>query len=557
MNKEIGINLESLFDLSAKLNTEASEEFIHNSVLLSLMGKLAVLKSAVFAHDGEKFTKSVIKGQCNITQIPTKLPKKMVMVNEVNNIALKENGFKYIIPLLDDDKFLAVILLGDKISGKPVTKIEKEYIKLVSSIASISIKNSRNINKLKAQKFQAEKKSQLLESIFSISREFSSILDNEKIINLLKYSLMGQLLVNKFALVLAADDKIELVVNLFDESPNQNFINRVTELARVDTPDNLYFKDEISDEEYNYLNAVGVGVLSPMQVQGNSRAWLVLGKKLNGEEFTNDNLSFIESVGNLAINALENNRLIKEEIARKQLESEMNLAFEIQQRLLPDKNPMIKGYDIAGFSKPSRTVGGDYYDFIQIDDNNCFIVIADVSGKGLPAAMIMANLQSTLRVLVPLKLELKDIILNINKLLYENTAPDKFVTLFCGVLNHQDGSFEYINAGHNPPYLISNNSHNQLKEGGLILGLLDSGIDYQIGKVKLNQKDMIFLFTDGVNEAQDSELNEFGNDNLISFIKYSKDLGSEKMLKALSERLMAHSSGNQFDDITAISIKKL
>ena len=174
---------------------------------------------------------------------------------------------------------------------------------------------------------------------------------------------------------------------------------------------------------------------------------------------------------------------------------------------------------LAGKSIPSRAVGGDYFDFVKLNQYETLIIIADVSGKGLPAALLMANVQAAIRVLAPLKLTLKEIINQINSLVFQNTSPDKFITFFAGILNNQKNTFTYINAGHNPPIHISKDKDvTMLTEGGLILGFLSDNFEYFVGEVSLNRGDMICMFTDGVTEAQDIHTNEYSEERLLEFV---------------------------------------
>ena len=197
-----------------------------------------------------------------------------------------------------------------------------------------------------------------------------------------------------------------------------------------------------------------VNVISPIYFKNKIRGAILIGKSMLKQDLNDEDKLFIEYIGNTAIAALENERLFQEEVKKKQLESELNLALDIQRGLFPSEPITLNSYSIDGKSLPSKQVGGDYYDHIKIDENRYFVLIADVSGKGMPAAMIMANLQAALRVLVKLDLPLLDIILNLNYIVFSNTSQDKFVTFFGGILNIKENTFEYINAGHNPPLLF-------------------------------------------------------------------------------------------------------
>jgi sigma-B regulation protein RsbU (phosphoserine phosphatase) len=274
---------------------------------------------------------------------------------------------------------------------------------------------------------------------------------------------------------------------------------------------------------------------------------------MSKKELSDEDLLFIDYLGNTAIAALENERLFQEELKKKQLESELNLALEIQKGLFPSEAIEIENYSIYGRSIPSKQVGGDYYDHIQIDENRYFILIADVSGKGMPAAMIMANLQAALRVLVKLGLPLLDIIINLNHIVYSNTSQDKFVTFFGGILDTKKNTFEYINAGHNPPYLFRDGKVINLDKGGLFLGLMDGGFPYESEEIKLEDNDFIILYTDGITEAMNTKNEEFGDDNLIDICQ--KNTSRLELLDDIIEKVKLFSYGSsQYDDITMLAL---
>lgn len=554
------INLKSLFDLSEKLNSAFEEKFIFNSVLLSLMGKFAITKAAVFLPDNRTLKQLIIKGECNITKaeiFDVDSFQELDINNNKQRVFLK-CGYRYVLPIRDSNNILALVFLGKKVTEKQLSEIEFEYAKLVSTIASIAINNTKNYDQVLKEKVKAEQKSQLLETLFSITKDFSLLLTKDKILNMLTYNLMGQLMVNRFAVILKDDNNNpEIITNRFDKEPSLSMLREITKLEKCATIAKLFELEKLDKNEYHFLNSIKAGVLSPMQVSGESKGWIVIGEKLNGEKFTDENLQFIEAISNTAITALENERLVEEEIRRKQLENEMNLALDIQKGLLPKQSPNLENYDIYGTSIPSRSVGGDYFDHIKFEENKYLILIADVSGKGLPAAMIMANLQSSLRLLAPMNLNLNKVVNSVSKLLFENTSSDKFVTMFIAILDTDKNELEYINAGHNPPLLLKNGElHEKLSAGGLILGLLEDDFNYESGKIKFEAGDLLFLYTDGITENKNSRDEEFGEERLQEYLESNYEKNSEGILKELIKEMKLFSYGSsQYDDITAIALK--
>ena len=207
---------------------------------------------------------------------------------------------------------------------------------------------------------------------------------------------------------------------------------------------------------------------------------------------------------------------------------------------------------------PPSKWGGDYYDFIPLSKHEMLVAIADVSGKGMPASLLMANVQAALRALAPLRLELPDMTERINAIVYQNTGADKFITFFCGIINSKDSTFTYVNAGHNPPMLLrSDGSVSELNEGGIILGILDFTPPYKQGTVTLSDGDVLLLYTDGVSEAMDTQNVEFSEAQTCNVLKESSGESACTIVKHIIEKVQTHAGdAPQSDDITLAVVKK-
>ncbi|MDX9790189.1 MAG: PP2C family protein-serine/threonine phosphatase, partial [Candidatus Kapabacteria bacterium] len=307
----------------------------------------------------------------------------------------------------------------------------------------------------------------------------------------------------------------------------------------------------------NRVETLQIQVAAPMIVQGSVRGLLILGKKLNGTEFSDENLLFIEALGNSAILAMENERLFREELEKKRIEGELAIALEIQRNLLPDKSPKLNNFEISGTSIPSRHVGGDLYDYVDLGDGRLLVAIADVSGKGIPASLIMANFQAALSALASAGLDLKDILQRINRLLCKNTAPDKFVTSFFCIIDDNTKKIYYINAGHNPPYFRkSDGTITPLTKGGLIIGFLDMQLNYESDVIDFDKDDLLVLYTDGVTEAENLRREEYGEERLKKLIYNINKHSPDECIELIVGDVNEFSSGTlQRDDITLVIIK--
>ena len=550
------INLESLIDFSAKLNEIKDEKLILNSALLAMMGKLKIIKGCVFElNDTNEYVASIQKGYNPAAENLSFNYNQITNDSQTSKKYLKKIGYQYCIPVNYNESTFAYICLGKKIDGKKISKVEKFYCKLISNITAIAIQNIKQYKEIIAANKQLELRNQLLDTLFEMSKDFNLILSKNEIVKILSFRLMGQLLVSRFAIILFdSNDKFELINNRLDLKINTQLIKSINNINSTV----LISEANLSKKIIEKLTDSEVSVISPMMVQGNLKGILLVGKKLNNEEYSQENLDFIESLGNLAILALENARLFNEEIEKKRLQSELNLAYEIQTNLFPREIPEHQDYELVGFSIPSRHIGGDYYDFIQIEDSKILVAIADISGKGIPAALLMSNLQASLRTLAPMKLDLKQLLKRLNKVIYDNTTADKFVTFFCGILDLNKHTFEYVNAGHNPPYYYNKSGiKKELTEGGIILGIFEDYDNYSIGHLDLLPGDGVFLFTDGITEARNEKDEEYSENNLKKIVLNFSNSSAKKLKNMVIEDLKRF-QGNaaQSDDVTLAIIKR-
>jgi serine phosphatase RsbU (regulator of sigma subunit)/CRP-like cAMP-binding protein len=274
--------------------------------------------------------------------------------------------------------------------------------------------------------------------------------------------------------------------------------------------------------------------------------------------FTRDDENFIRALSIHAAIAIENARLYEEEKAYRQIREEVRLAAKIQLDLLPKTFPEINGYDIAGKTIPAQEVGGDYFDFIPLQDDQLAICLGDVSGKGLPASLLMANLQATLRGQSFGKCSPKDCLSRSNSLLYRSTSPDKFVTIFYCHLDTKKHQLTYSNAGHDNPFLLTHTKKiRRLKKGGIVLGVLDK-YPYEEESIKLQRGEILVIYTDGIAEAMNSKGDMFGEDRISALLKGNQNTASEKIIDVIFEAVKKFAgSAPQSDDITMVVVKRL
>jgi len=262
---------------------------------------------------------------------------------------------------------------------------------------------------------------------------------------------------------------------------------------------------------------------------------------------------------------IDNARLTERMVLQERLRRELALAAEVQQRLLPSRPPSCVAMEVAGFCEPARGVGGDYYDFINFDNRQLGLAIADVAGKGMPAALLMSTVQATLRSLtarngspVPVTPELSQIVGKLNRLLFDSTNGEHYVTFFYAMFDQATQLLTYVNAGHNPPLYLragSDDGFRQLTAGGLVAGAFEHAA-YEQETVQMRSNDLLFLYTDGLTEALNLTGEEFGTNRMMETLKSISSLPVIQIRDEFVKRVKEWCFGMPlYDDLTFVVMK--
>lgn len=276
-------------------------------------------------------------------------------------------------------------------------------------------------------------------------------------------------------------------------------------------------------------------------------------------EFTVEDLNLLTVMANIAAIRIEHARLIEAEQAKRLLDRELERAAEIQRSLLPAKTPDVAGFDLAVYNTSCRTVGGDYYDFLGYADGRIAIVIADVSGKGMPAALLMSSLQARMQVLFEKPDELAKQVARLNRITAANCPNNCFISLFIAVLDPPTGEMRYCNAGHNPPLLLRKNQEvERLGATGILLGIL-ADATYEEKACRLHSDELLLLFSDGITEARNPDCDEeFGEHRLIALMKREPQRAAAEFVEELKTELSSFAGpAAALDDMTALAVRRL
>ncbi len=273
--------------------------------------------------------------------------------------------------------------------------------------------------------------------------------------------------------------------------------------------------------------------------------------------FTREDESVLAGLSVHAAIAIENARLYEQEKALMRMREEVRLAAAIQHELLPKKFPSLRGYDIAGRSIPAQLVGGDYYDFIPMEHDRLAICLGDVSGKGLPAALLMSNVQATLRGQTLLNSSVSECIGRSNTLIYRSTSDERFVTLFCAVLDPVRHRLTFSNAGHDRPFLLTKNKKVQrLKTGGIVLGVMEK-FPFEEETITLGEDDLLVIYSDGIAEAMNEREELFGEEQIERVIRKHRKGTAAEIIDHIVAAARAHAGKYpQSDDMTIVVLKR-
>ncbi len=308
--------------------------------------------------------------------------------------------------------------------------------------------------------------------------------------------------------------------------------------------------------ELQCLAAAQVRLAAALRTTKEIIGLLLLGAPRDADDYSTSARRALRVAADQFALMLENGRLTGRIVEQEKLRRDLALATEVQRRLLPDTLPESSLGDLAAFTLPARSVGGDYYDFIKVGDHGIGIALADVAGKGVAAALIMAVVQASLRILTEEdNVTLPELVARMNRFLHRSTGFNSYATFFYAQVDEQTRQLTYVNAGHNPPYLLRASNVEELSTGGMVIGMFPAAT-YEQAKVDLHSGDVLVAFTDGVTEALNIGEEEFGEDRLKELLKSLAHLPVEEMSSKITARLREWiGNAPQHDDLTFLVMK--
>ncbi|MFP8489519.1 PP2C family protein-serine/threonine phosphatase [Gracilimonas sp. Q87] len=555
--------LRTLLETSKMLVESQDPDFVLNNLLLITMGKLLVTKGIILIQNGgeSSYRVSKIKGQNTLQEedlislpVDEHILKKSVIKGAdhpklVDKLNLSEEAILF--NLRTTNHHLGFLCLGSKGNKQALASSELEFIESLTIISSVAIANSRMFQELRLINRKLDRKVHDLHTLLELSKDFNLMVDQDDIARTFKFAMLGQMLIRTFFFALEMDGEKSLISSSgLKVRPSQEELKRLYELEDI-----FYCEN---DHDCPFLDKNDIKLVIALRFQNEKIGVVGVGAPANKDEYGKEEVDFLQSLGNLALLAIQKTMLLEERIENKRMEEELELARTIQRGLFPSPVPHIEGFDLKATNISSHQVGGDYFDIVETPDGGHILAIADVTGKGVPASLLMANLQSMLHALAPIDITLSKATDSINNIIHHNTPSDKFITFFWGKISKCGTHFEYVNAGHNNPLLYREGEEQpiELDKGGVILGAMESLMPYESDTIELKKNDVLVLYTDGVTESMNPEkTEEYGERRLEACIKKHLNNDSQSIMNAVIRDIKAFSNDTQYDDITMLVIK--
>ncbi len=476
-------------------------------------------------------------------------------------------------PLKIRDEFLGVISLGRFLTKGAIEDWNRELLNVLANQISIAIAYSRLLDETRAEKFRLF---MLSDAATQICKLLDAEVVQEEVVNhavtLLDAGTGGLMLINPFIQRLEMKNLFTLDPKFDPELENlsvplktdQDVPPALSMLAEVGLQGNtLICNDEETATLFGRRNLMAV----PMRGRESTLGVLVVADKEGRGgvtlDFTSEDSVLLEAFANQAGVAIENVQLYQEALEGRRLQAEMEEAAKIQKNLIPDTLPEIPGYEVAGRYQPRGGVGGDYYDYIQKSDGSWGFAIADVSGKGMQAALLMATLRAGLLSEVSRQRDLPSMAVTLNSLLYASSTVGKFATFFYAQLQPETDRLTSINAGHNYPLAIRSDGRcKYLEKGGVMLGMFPDDMILQISEyeqeiTELGSGDVVVFYTDGVTETLNIHDELYGEDRLEAIAKRLRAASANEICTGIYNHVIEfQGEAEQFDDLTLMVLKK-
>ena len=384
-----------------------------------------------------------------------------------------------------------------------------------------------------------------IKSLLTITQAINDNVPEDGLFNMYRSFLSWEMGITKMCLFIRTNEswKIATQINL-EEGYEEELITECLKHKRLHT---------IKEEDNAFLRMFDI--IIPVFHKENPIAFALIGGIKDKEDIYNK-IQFITTITNIIAVAIENKRLFKKQIKQERFKKELELAKEFQEMLIPEKMPVSDKFQLNTYYKPHDNIGGDYVDYIKFSDSRFAVVIADISGKGIAAALLMSNFQAMLHSLIHQYRDLETFVFALNQSVYRITKSDKFITFFIAEINLDNKELKYINAGHYPPILLSGGDVNLLKTGSSVIGAFEKLPSIQEETIKIKDDTLLFCFTDGLIDLKNEAGEYYDDDRLINFVRDNVSLATEEFNQKLITDLEEFKGSQEYvDDIALLTAK--
>lgn len=560
INKSSGldsIQTKQLIDFLSNISSQNNEYQIVESFMLTVLSTINLKKIFVITYEDSIIIKNKYEKNFDNKK------NAQIILSEFRNKEWNEDkflqdnefiGFKI---LEFDGKRLGKVFWENKPTDENLSESEIIFINAICEVLSLALYNLSLVEKTNKLSRLLLDKSQKINNLLELSKQTSRTADENKAAKIFAFSIIGHFGAKRLLMILKRKESFEVKFNLgYDLN---NILQEKVSFQKNSTT--LYFDDIDLERVENEIVISGSNLIVGVKSNEDLSLYVILGEKIKKDIYREEDKDYLFLIAKSALGVYENIFYVSEIIERKKIEEELSLAKKTQQNLFPKKYPLSTKFEFYGKNAPTFQVGGDYYDVIELNDDEILILIADVSGKGFSAALTMSNLQAYIKAFVKNGLSFDNIIQNaisLNNLICENLTEGSFITMFWGVIKISASELNYVNAGHNYPLFFRGNEILRLKEGGLPLGVLSSFKNYKSGRIKFSSGDILLAYTDGITEAKNLNDEEYGEEKLISVVIRNSHLKAYEIAEKIFSDNMIFSQGlPQYDDKTLLLVKAL
>ncbi|MCB0578193.1 MAG: PP2C family protein-serine/threonine phosphatase [Phaeodactylibacter sp.] len=404
----------------------------------------------------------------------------------------------------------------------------------------------KGLSNIEALERELNLKQLQINRLLNITQAINNNVSAEGLFNMYKSFLSWEIGVKKMALYIRDEDDWSCAssIGIKEELLTADISSHFEKYTRL---------NNVEDTEHPLFRQFDVVI--PVRHKEHPIAYVFIGGFSEEEDMYNK-VQFITTITNIIAVAIENKRLFKRQLEQERLKREMELASEMQRMLIPTNMPNKPGYELASIYKPHFGVGGDYFDFIEFGDGKIVFCVGDISGKGVAAALLMANFQANFHTLINKRTALDAFIRDLNTSVNLITQGERFITFFIAEYDTEKQALRYVNAGHNPPVLVNDGEMHLLNKGCTILGSFPELPEIEVGCVPLEGEAIVLSFTDGLTDLQNEKGDYLNEEMLYSFVRNNYKLSASSFNRQLMERLEIFKGGKSYpDDFTVLTCK--